>query len=168
MIRIAAITLASNSRGKKSTQTLFCTKLFENPSRHGRPRRKSWTSTPESAFFCGSSDGETLFDPGSSGRKGQECLREIRTKKVYAYAVFFFWEATKEYLNHRGTKIRVFRVRFRAPFLPPFFPSFSPALSPSSPIHFPTISPLFTSPCIPPFLTPGKLRFRYPSDLGTL
>ena len=38
------------------------------------------------------------------------------------------WKATKEYLNQRGTKIRVFRVRFRAPFLPPFFPRFSPLL----------------------------------------
>ena len=36
------------------------------------------------------------------------------------------WKATKEYLNQRGTKIRVFRVCFRAPFLPPFFPHFSP------------------------------------------
>ena len=28
----------------------------------------------------------------------------------------------KEHQNHRGTKIRVFRMNFRAPFLPPFFP----------------------------------------------
>ena len=28
----------------------------------------------------------------------------------------------KEYLDHRGPKIRVFRVCFRAPFLPPLFP----------------------------------------------
>ena len=77
------------------------------------------------------------------------------------------WKATKEYLNQRGTKIRVFRVCFRAPFLPPFFPH-SPPFSPSGPFHSPTTSPLFTSPFIPPFLAPGKLRFRYPSDLGTL
>ena len=33
-----------------------------------------------------------------------------------------FWKATEEYLKHKGTKIRVFRVCFRAPFLPHFFP----------------------------------------------
>ena len=48
---------------EKSTQTFFCTKLFENPSGHGRPRRKSWTSAPKSAFSCGPADGEKLFDP---------------------------------------------------------------------------------------------------------
>ena len=37
------------------------------------------------------------------------------------------WKATKDYLNQRGTKIRVFRVCFRTPFLPPFFPHFSPS-----------------------------------------
>ena len=69
---------------------------------------------------------------------------------------------TKEYLNHRGTKIRVFRVCCWAPFLifPPSFPFRPCSLS----HHF----SLFTSPFNPPFLTPGKLRFRYPSDLGTL
>ena len=78
------------------------------------------------------------------------------------------WKATKEYLNQRGTKIRVFRVCFRTPFLPPFSPHFSPPLSPSGPVHSCTTSPLFTSPFIPPLLAPGKVRFRYPSDLGTL
>ena len=78
------------------------------------------------------------------------------------------WKATKEYLNQRGTKIRVFRVRFRTPFLPPFFPHFSPPLSPSGPVYSRTTSPLFTSPFIPPFLASGKVRFRYPSDIGTL
>ena len=42
------------------------------------------------------------------------------------------WKDTKEHLNQRGTKIRVFRVCFRAPFLPPFFP-FPPLLSPFKP-----------------------------------
>ena len=65
---------------KKSTQT-FCTKFFNDPSGHGRPRRKSWTSAPKSAFSCGPGGGEKLFDPWASGRKGQECLQEIRTKK---------------------------------------------------------------------------------------
>ena len=76
------------SGAKKSTQTFFCTKFFKNPSGHGRPRQKSWTSAPKSAFFCGPGDGEKLFDPGSSGRKGQECPREIRTKK-FMFMLFF-------------------------------------------------------------------------------
>ena len=37
------------------------------------------------------------------------------------------WKATKEYLNQRGTKIRVFRERFRAPLLPPFSLIFPPS-----------------------------------------
>ena len=59
------------------------------------------------------------------------------------------WNATKEYLNHRGTnfKIRVLRVCFRAPFPPSLFPSFFPlfplqALSPLLPL-FPSSPPLY-------------------------
>ena len=74
---------------KNSTQTFFCTKFFDNPSGHGRPRRKSWTSAPKSAFACGPGGGEKLFDPWASGCKGQECLREIRTKK-FMFMLFFF------------------------------------------------------------------------------
>ena len=78
------------------------------------------------------------------------------------------WKATKEYLNQRGTKIRVFRVCFRTPFLPPFFPHFSP-LFPLQALCI-LVPPLPSSPppSSPPFLAPGKVRFRYPSDLGTL
>ena len=77
------------------------------------------------------------------------------------------WKVTKEYLNHKGTKIRVFRGHFRAPFLPPFFPHFSP-LFPLQGLF--TLPPLLPSspPQNPPVFTPGKLRFMYPSDLGTL
>ena len=69
------------NRGQKINANFFCTNFFNNPSGHGRPRRKSWTSAPKSAFSCGPGGGEKLFDPWASGRKGQECLREIRTKK---------------------------------------------------------------------------------------
>ena len=86
----------------------------------------------------------------------------------FVFPVAHFCKATKEYLNQRGTKIRVFRVLFRAPFLPPPFPLIFPPLFPSGPVHSPTIPPLFTSPFSLLFLTPRKLRFRYPSDLGTL
>ena len=71
-----------NHRGQTINANFFCTKFFKNPSGHGRPRQKSWTSAPKSAFFCGpGGDAEKLFDPGSSRRKGQECPREIQTKK---------------------------------------------------------------------------------------
>ena len=69
------------SAGQTINANFFCTKFFENSSGHARPRRKSWTSTPTSAFFCGPGDGEKLFDPRASGRKGQECPREIRAEK---------------------------------------------------------------------------------------
>ena len=78
------------------------------------------------------------------------------------------WKATKEYLNQRGTKIRVFRVCFRAPFLPPFFPHFS-LLFPLQALCI--LAPLLPSsppPSSPLFLAPGKVRFGYPSDLGAL
>ena len=37
---------------------------------------------------CGPGGGEKLFDPWASGRKGQECPREIRTKK-FMFMLFF-------------------------------------------------------------------------------
>ena len=77
------------------------------------------------------------------------------------------WKATKECLNQRGTKIRVFRVLFRAPFLPPFSPHFAPSFPLQALCILPPLLPS-SPPPLPPFLTPGKLRFRYPSDLGTL
>ena len=49
---------------------------------------KSWTSAPESAFSCGPGGGEKLFDPWASGHKGQECPREIPTKK-FMFMLFF-------------------------------------------------------------------------------
>ena len=64
-----------------------CTKFFENPSGHGRPRRKSWTSAQKSAFFCGPGDGEKLSDPGASGR-GSGMSAGNPDQKVYVYAVF--------------------------------------------------------------------------------
>ena len=76
----------------KNQRKFFCTKFFDNPSGHGRPHRKSWTSAPKSAFSCGPGGGEELFDPGASGRKGQECPREIRTKKFMFLCCFFFPE----------------------------------------------------------------------------
>ena len=71
------------------------------------------------------------------------------------------WKATKEYLNHMGTKIRVFRVCFQAPFLPPIFPHSSPLF----PLQ--ALSPLLLLfPSSPPPLHP-LLSLPENSDLGT-
>ena len=55
-------------RGQKINANFLCSKFFDNPSGHGRPRRKLWTSTPKSAFSCGPGGGEKLFDPRASLR----------------------------------------------------------------------------------------------------
>ena len=36
----------------------------------------------KNAFSCGPGGGEKLFDPRASGRKGQECPREIWITKI--------------------------------------------------------------------------------------
>ena len=87
-------------------------------------------------------------------------LRFLRPKNAW-----FFnrsWKATKEYLNQRGTKIRVFRVCFRTPFLPPFFPHFSPL--------FPLQALCILAPLLPSSPPPSSPLFWLPekSDLGTL
>ena len=69
-------------RDQKINENFFWTKFFESPRDHGRPHQKSWTSAPKSAFSCGPGGGEKLVDPWASGRKGQECPQEIRTKKL--------------------------------------------------------------------------------------
>ena len=80
--------LDTMSRGQKINANLFCIKFFNNPSGHGRPRRKSWTSAPKSAFSCGPGGGEKLSDPWAFGHKGQECPQEIRAKK-FVFMLFF-------------------------------------------------------------------------------
>ena len=72
---------------KKSTQT-FLYNLFEQPF-------GSWASAPKivdvrtkkCVFLRPRWWGET-FDPWASGRKGQECPRDIRTKK-FMFMLFF-------------------------------------------------------------------------------
>ena len=66
------------------------------------------------------------------------------------------WKATKEYLNRRGTKIRVFRVCFWAPFPPSLFPYSSPLFPLSCP--FSPSSP----PTLSPFSDSRKTLIRYP------
>ena len=86
--------------GQKINANFFCTKFFENPSGNGRPRRKSWTSAPKSKFSCGPGGGEKLFDPWASGRKGQECPREIRTKK-FMFMLFLIGVTQTVFLLNR-------------------------------------------------------------------
>ena len=82
------------------------------------------------------------------GRSAKEYVIFLDIDSPTKFSVYHtVWKATKEYLNHRGTKIRVFRVRFRAPSSHPFS-LILPPLSPSSPSHFPTTLHL---PLYPPF-----------------
>ena len=85
------LSLSIVNRGQRINANFFCTKFFENPSSHARPRLKSWNSAPKNLFFCGPGNGEKLFDPRASGRKGQECAREVRTEK-FMFMFFFFTE----------------------------------------------------------------------------
>ena len=81
------------------------------------------------------------------------CYCKTSTLSTHLLSPHLDWKATKEYLNQRGTKIRVFRVLFRAPFLPPFSPHFSPSFpfGPCSlshhfpPLHLPLLPPCFDS-----------------------
>ena len=77
-------------RGQQINANFFCTKFFDNPSGHGRPRRKSWTSAPKSAFSRGPDGGErnflTLGHPGVR-------VRNVRGKsgpKSLCLCCFFF------------------------------------------------------------------------------
>ena len=65
------------------------------------------------------------------------------------------WKATKEYLNQKGTKIRVFRVLFRAPFLPPFFPHVSPLFPLQALLTLPPLLPS-SPPPLPCFFDSRK------------
>ena len=74
---------------KKSTQTFFVQSFSKTlrvldvrAQNRGRPHQKD-------ASFCGPGDGEKLFDPGSSGRKGSGMSAGNPDQKVYVYAVFF-------------------------------------------------------------------------------
>ena len=74
--------------GKRSTQTFFVESFSRTlrlmdvrAENRGRPHQKV-------CVFCGPGDGEKLFDPRASGRKGQECPREIRTEK-FMFMLFF-------------------------------------------------------------------------------
>ena len=82
----------SEFRGeKKSTQTFFCTKFFDNPAGHGTSAPKLVdVRAKKVCFSCGPGGGEKLVDPWASGRKGQGCPREIRTKKP-----MFVWRKFK-------------------------------------------------------------------------
>ena len=58
-------------------------------SSHGCLRGQSWMSSTRHALSSSSGDGEKLFDPRASGRQGQECPQEIRTKIFLRLRCFF-------------------------------------------------------------------------------
>ena len=82
---------------KNISATFFRTKFFDNPSGHGRPRRKSWTSAPKRCVFlrpCG-------------GEKAQECPQEIWTNKICLFNLCFSytkWIFLVAFLNKRIVK----------------------------------------------------------------
>ena len=75
--------------GQKSMQTFFLQSFSRTLRVMDVRAKKSWTSAPRNAFFCGQGDGEKLFDPGASGRKGQECPRKIGPKSLCLCCFFF-------------------------------------------------------------------------------
>ena len=77
-------------RGQKINANFFCTKFFDNLSGHGRPRRKSWTSAPKSAFSCGAGGGEKLFDPWGIQAQGLGMSAGKSGPKSLCLCCFFF------------------------------------------------------------------------------
>ena len=68
--------VSTGVRGQKINANFVCTKFFDNPSGHGHPRRKSWTSAPKSAFSCGPGGGRNFLTPGHPGVR----VRNVRGK----------------------------------------------------------------------------------------
>ena len=76
-------------RGQKLNANFFCTKFFGNPSGHGRPRRKSWTSAPKSGFSCGPGDGKNFLTPGHPGVRVGNVRRKFGPKSLCLCCFFF-------------------------------------------------------------------------------
>ena len=74
-------------RGPKINATFVCTKFFENPSNHGRLRRKSWTSAPKSLFSQPHWWGRSFLTPGHPGVR----VRNVRGKsRPKSFCLCFF------------------------------------------------------------------------------
>ena len=63
-------------RGQKINANFFCANFFENPSGHGRPRQKLWTSTPEVFFLAVLPMGRNFLTPRHPGVR----VRNVRGK----------------------------------------------------------------------------------------
>ena len=77
------------SRGQKINANFFCTKFFKNPSGHGRPRQKSWTSAPKVRFSAAPVMGRNFLTRGRPGVR----VRNVRGKsgpKSLCLCCFFF------------------------------------------------------------------------------
>ena len=61
---------------------------FDNPSGHGRPRRKSWTSAPKSGVFLRPRWWGETFWPLGVRAEGSGMSARNPDQKVYVYAVF--------------------------------------------------------------------------------
>ena len=69
----------------------FGTKLFDDLSGHGCPRRKSWTSAPKNAFSCGHGGGRNFLTLGHPGVKVKN-VRGSPDQSVYVYVVSLPWK----------------------------------------------------------------------------
>ena len=124
---------------------------------------KPWFCKPIFGHSAGSTNWTGPIANSSEIVARQQFSKTFRISRSFSskHALEGHWE----YLNHRGTKIRVFRVCFRPLFLPPFFPRFSPLFPLQALFTLPPLLPSSPPRLSPLFLTHGKLRFRYPSDL---
>ena len=75
----------------------------------------------------------------------------FRVRFLSPFCCLPFLEGYYRVPKSEGYQNQSFSRALSGPFPPTPFPPFFPPLSPSGPVHFPTTSPLFTSPSPPPF-----------------
>ena len=111
---------------KKSTQTFFV-QSFSTTLRIVDVRAENRGRLHQKVRFpAAPGGGEKLFDPWASGRKGQECPREIRTKKFMFMLFFAPWNLISECLFFFFVFAWEFYIEKRRGFLVNFFWSPSP------------------------------------------
>ena len=78
---------ADNNRVEDLLQNV-CAKFFENPLGHGRSRRKSWISTPESGFPAVPMMGRKCLTPGHPSIGVGNVRREVGPNSLCICCVF--------------------------------------------------------------------------------
>ena len=77
------------TRGQTINANFFCTKFFENPSGHGRPRRTLWTSTPKVGFSAAPVMGRNFLTQGRLGVRVGHVRRKSGPKSLCLCCFFF-------------------------------------------------------------------------------